>query len=278
MTHVVGIHGMAQEQKTRPALLNLWYPSLQGGIEIFAGRDAVMPTFELAFYGDVFLTSDAQGRPVSKTAAPAMALGQLGAPDDDEVRFLTEAVIEVTPEAGAEAKTVPRVPEVLQPLARRLTRRFSGSLVLTFITALRQVRLYLEDENIAGRVRAIVTDIVNDDTRVLVTHSLGTVVAFDVLSREDSPDVDTLITLGSPLAMRAVQSRLARRLGGDSYPHVRRWVNIFDAADPVAAAGAVRRLWPTAEDFTVENGKEPHDVTRYLGKRCTGRAIVNASP
>lgn len=276
MARVVGVHGMAQEQRTRPALYNLWYPSLRGGIEIVAGRDAVMPTFELAFYSDVFLTDDAQGKPVAKGAASATALGQLKPPDDDELQFLTEAVREVTPEAGAEAKTVPRVPVALQPLARRLTRRFSGSLVLTFLTALGQVRLYLEDENIAGRVRAIVTDAIDDDTRVLVTHSLGTVVAFDALSREDSPDVDTLITLGSPLVMRAVWSRLALRLGDASYPHVRRWVNIFDAADPVAVAGAVCRRWPSAEDFTVENGKEPHDVTRYLGKRCTGRAVIDA--
>jgi hypothetical protein len=278
MARVVGVHGMAQEQKTRPALYNLWYPSLRGGIENVAGRNAVMPTFELAFYGDVFLTDDAQGKPVAKGAAPPTALDQLEPPDDDELQFLNEAVSEVTPEAGEEAKAVPRVPEALQPLARRLTRRFKGSLVLTFITALRQVRLYLEDENIAGRMRAIVTDAIDDETRVLVTHSLGTVVAFDALSREDSPDVDTLITLGSPLAMRAVWSRLALRLGGASYPHVRRWVNIFDAADPVAAAGAVYRRWPAAEDFTVENGKEPHDVTRYLGKRCTGRAVVDAYP
>jgi hypothetical protein len=278
MTRVVGVHGMAQEQKTRPALYNLWYPSMRGGIEIFAGRDAVMPTFELAFYGDVFLTDDAQGKPVAKRAASATALGQLGPPDDDEFRFLTEAVAEVTAEAGDEAKGVARVPEALQPLARRLTRRFSGSLVLTFITALRQVRLYLEDEDIAGRVRTIVTDAIDHETRVLVTHSLGTVVAFDALSRKDSPDVDTLITLGSPLAMRAVWSRLALRLGDASCPHVRRWVNIFDAADPVAAAGAVSRLWRKAEDFTVENGKEPHDVASYLGKRCTGRAIVDACP
>src|SRR5215472_9373856 len=96
MSRVVGVHGMAQDQKTRPALYNLWRPSLQGGVEIFAGRDAVMPTFELAFYGNVFLSDDAQGKPVAKSGASAAGLGQLGLPSGDELLFLNEAVDEVT--------------------------------------------------------------------------------------------------------------------------------------------------------------------------------------
>ncbi len=280
MPRVVGVHGMAQEQKTRPELWKLWYPSLRGGMELAAGRYVAIPSFDLAFYGKVFLSDDAQGKPVAKGNGPAAAPRLPESPGDDELAFLDEAVNEVAAEAGPKDKGVPKgltgVPAVLQPLAGRLARRFSGSLALTFITALRQVRLYLEDEDTASQIRAIVTGMIDAETRVVVAHSLGTVVAFDALSRDDSPEVGTLITLGSPLGMKAVSSRLAARLGNGPSPRAAHWINIFDPADPVAAAGAVSLMWPQAGDFTVDNGDEQHDVTRYLGKRVTGQAVVDA--
>ena len=180
MARVVGVPGMAQEQKTRPALYKLWLPSLRGGVEGAAGRNAAMPTFDLAFYGDVFLSEDAQGKPVAKSAASATDQVELESVSDDELRFLNEVVDEVTLGATGVPKAVPPVPQLLQPIARSLTRRFNGSLVLGFIATLRQVRLYLEDEEIAGRIRAIVAGAINNKTattRVLLAHSLGTVVA-----------------------------------------------------------------------------------------------------
>ena len=73
---------------------------------------------------------------------------------------------------------------------------------------------------------------------VVVSHSMGTVIAYDCLKRvADCAGVDGLITLGSPLGIDEVQDKLQpgwTRDGG--YPServARRWVNLFDRLDPV---------------------------------------------
>ena len=159
---------------------------------------------------------------------------------------------------------------------------------LTFIRTFRQVRLYLEDPTVAARVRDRVVDVVGDGCAVLVAHSLGTVVGLQVLL--DRPDlrVGTLVTMGSPLGMRLLASRLSGLSGlsgssgdGQAVPQapaqIDRWVNIYDPADPIAGAGGLGRLWPGAEDVRVDNGDQPHSSYKYLSAGATGRVLAGVS-
>jgi hypothetical protein len=284
MAQVVGVHGMAQQQRGRVQLLRVWEPALEDGIELARGRDAGLPSFALAFYGSVFLSEDAQGREVPKGIVAEDPAAGLGDVTVEELAFLDDAATEAIaprPELGP-TMGIGAVPRPLQPLAQRLSRHFDGALVLTFVQALRQVKLYLDDGELAARIRAVVLDTLAADSRVVLAHSLGTVVAFDVLNLNPDCRLDTLVTVGSPLSMRAVATRLRRRHErvGEWPPfpgNVRRWVNVYDPGDPVAAAGAVGRLWPAAEDYTVENENEPHAIDRYLGKRITGEAIATGT-
>jgi hypothetical protein len=45
MSEIVGLHGMAQQQRGRSQLLAVWEPALRDGVEIAGGKDAVMPSF-----------------------------------------------------------------------------------------------------------------------------------------------------------------------------------------------------------------------------------------
>jgi hypothetical protein len=298
MSEVVGVHGMAQQQRGRSQLIAVWEPAFRDGVEIAGGGDAAAPSFGLAFYGDLFLSAAAQGdaatqkfgyggRQEGAAKGATILHGEDGAAglesvSADELAFLDEATDEAIaqrPDLGEPMGFGP-LPGPLQPLARRLTRRFDGVLVLMFVSALRQVKLYLEDDELAGHIRGIVSDAIGSDTTVLLAHSLGTVVAFDTLTLNPQLQLDTLITVGSPLGMKAVASRLrpsaAGRQGLAGFPpNLRRWVNIYDPGDPVAAAGAVSRLWPAAVDYTVDNEDTPHAIERYLGKRVTGRAVLD---
>lgn len=297
MSTVVGVHGMAQQQRGRNQLLSAWRPAFMDGVEIAGGREAVVPTLELAFYGDLFLSEDTQGTRAhtvegrAKGALKGAAIldgdtdiDALDSVSVEELDFLDEAADEAIaqrPDLGEPMSGVPPVPALLRPLARKLTRHFDGEVVLQFVSALRQVKLYLDDDELAAQIRGRVLDAVVTETRILLAHSLGTVVAFDALALNSDLQIDTLITVGSPLSIRAVSTRL--RLGWlpESRlpafpPSVRRWVNIYDRGDPVAAAGEVSRLWHQAEDFPVNNEDEPHAIERYLGKRATGRAVLDA--
>lgn len=285
MALVVGLHGILQEQKGRHQLEPVWQQGLADGVDAAAGRSAAIPSLEVCFYGRLFLPASALG--VRQTPGKGEDLDDaLNAPvEDDDQAFLEDVVSQV--EASSESselppgKGAPPVPEVLQPLARRLSRRFKGSLTLQFLSVLRQVKIYLDDDAMADQIRAtFLTHVHETRPRVVIAHSLGSVVAVDALSLNPDTSVRTLITVGSPLGMRAVQERLRRPTAAAGNPvafpgNVSRWVNVFDPADPVAVAGGLSRIWPMVEDYTVGNGKDPHGILRYLGKPITGQVILD---
>jgi pimeloyl-ACP methyl ester carboxylesterase len=94
---------------------------------------------------------------------------------------------------------------------------------------------------------------------VLVTHSMGTMIAYDVLRNCDGcPPVDTLFTLGSPLGIREVQDELvATNTKSVDFPAatLRRWINVYDPLDVVCGADPV-----LANDFTAVDGRSVEDV------------------
>jgi len=123
-------------------------------------------------------------------------------------------------------QAVPQVPgNLLDWFKRRLIKALWRDVYLLFYTevgeAIRQ-RLRKELTAAAGQRIAI------------IAHSLGSVIAYDVLRRHLDIKVDLLVTLGSPLGLNQIRYEL-RRLGGDTvFPaHLHRWLNLFDGMDPV---------------------------------------------
>ncbi|HTN49032.1 MAG TPA: hypothetical protein VMK32_06345 [Burkholderiaceae bacterium] len=120
---------------------------------------------------------------------------------------------------------------------------------------------------------------------VVVSHSMGTVIAYDCLKRVDGcPNVDGLITLGSPLGLDEIQDQLQpgwTRDGG--YPAERvadRWVNVFDRLDPVCGFDPTltddycRSGKCVVEDIAVQNpGAWRHSATKYLHQAELGRVL-----
>jgi hypothetical protein len=111
---------------------------------------------------------------------------------------------------------------------------------------------------------------------VVVSHSMGTVIAYDCLKRvAGCGRVDALVTVGSPLGLDEVQDGLQPECGGpEGFPGANvagRWVNVFDRLDPVAGfdarlANDYRRGGAEAvEDIHEPNwGRWRHDITKYL--------------
>ena len=286
MALVLGLHGILQEQRGRHQLMEEWQAGLADGVEAAAGRSAVCPSLDICFYGGLFLPVSAQGVRLSPGKGGVDATGVLASPvADDDWAFLEDAAAEVEASPAfterPAAMGAPRVPAVLQPLVQRLSRRLEGGLVLQFLSVLRQVKIYLSDDAMAEQIRARFLEQLSDARpKVVIAHSLGTVIAVDALSLIPEIRLPTLITLGSPLGMQAVQSRLRRQAGAaedgaGAFTNVFRWVNVFDRGDPVAAAGGLSRMWPIVEDYTVGNGKDPHGIRRYLGKRVAGKAVLD---
>lgn len=117
---------------------------------------------------------------------------------------------------------------------------------------------------------------------LLLTHSMGSVIAYDALwelSREDGDAVDVSLwmTMGSPLGQRYLQQRLlgSDRSGPERYPSgIRRWVNLTAVGDLTAIdPGLADDFAPMAEQGLVESIT---DLSLYNHFRLDGQLNVHA--
>jgi len=111
---------------------------------------------------------------------------------------------------------------------------------------------------------------------VVVSHSMGTVIAYDCLKRVPAcPLVDGLITLGSPLGLDEIQDQLRPEWSrDDGFPRARvgdGWTNVFDRLDPVCGFDPEfgndfrDRGAEVVRDVAVSNdGAWRHSITKYL--------------
>lgn len=111
---------------------------------------------------------------------------------------------------------------------------------------------------------------------VVVSHSMGTVIAYDCLKNlADCPTIDALITIGSPLGVDEVQDRLLPGWSrDDGFPaNAGSWLNFSDRLDPVCGFDA--RIAndflvggkPAVVDTIVRNsGPWRHSISKYLGQ------------
>lgn len=101
---------------------------------------------------------------------------------------------------------------------------------------------------------------------VLVSHSLGTVISYDVLRQTASAfNVRTWFTTGSPLAKLVKLHRCSPQVGEIALPPSIKWENLYDPSDVVASA--LRQAFKPypIHDVRVENGSgimQSHDYWR----------------
>jgi pimeloyl-ACP methyl ester carboxylesterase len=123
-------------------------------------------------------------------------------------------------------------------------------------------------------IDAIVADMLKPDTAVVVGHSLGSVVAYNVL-RAAARKVPHYVTVGSPLGIRAIRKTLVpigNPIGAKG------WYNAYDTRDVVA-------LYPLDKDnFDVDpaitnNGAvqnwtdNRHGIVGYLDDKDVAKAV-----
>jgi hypothetical protein len=284
VSRLVGVHGIAQQQVGRHQLQAPWARALADGMERSAGRPVAAPAFDIAFYGDLFLSAPAgEGSKGSDCDDDA----EWDDVTDAEISDLVAAADEVLSEdelAAAEVaphKGFGRVPLPLQAMVAGLDRRFGARAGGLFVGELRQVRRYLLDPDLKTMADARVAETVTEECRILIGHSLGSVVAFEFFRQHAERRLDLLITLGSPLGLRAIRHLMPDPEFGaaEGVPaNVGAWVNLRDPRDPVACAGSLTGWWPGVRDGIVDNQKSAHSAERYLSKKQTGDAVLSVAP
>ncbi|WP_372352572.1 hypothetical protein [Streptomyces sp. KL116D] len=288
MASVVVVHGIAQQYLGGRTLHTAVAPALLDGLDLAGGPPLTEKDVDVAFYGHWFrppgaTTKSADRSWTHRDVAEGFETDLLMALWAEAARSHPGRVPAPDPGESHKAVTPRTVQRALYALSKLLPPRFTDRFL---VGVLKQVRLYLTDDGVRERVQECVARCVTDDTRVVVGHSLGSVVAYEALAANPAWNVRTLVTLGSPLGLpRLVFDRLRPGPvdGRGSWPGtVRSWTNVCDRGDVVALAERLGPLFGdppgdgrrTVTDVLVDNGWNAHDIVRHLTAVQTGSAVA----
>ena len=158
---------------------------------------------------------------------------------------------------------------------RLLEQSWAGIADAPFERTVDMVTVFTSEPDVRGRLLERLAAPITPDTRVLVAHSFGTVIAYTALAGHPEWPVRTFVTLGSPLAMPMMFQTLGPPAGGvGCWPgSVQRWVNVRALGDE-AATPLADKFGPRVEEVFIDNGHRSDAPEPYLNSRPTGLAIA----
>jgi hypothetical protein len=285
MARVVAVHGIGKQTLGEETLRKEWLPALNDGLTR-AGAPVRLaePDLAMAFYGDLFRP---QGAFLAVGDPPYTAA-------DVAEGFEQELLLAWWQEAAASdpavvppgADTLVSTPRSVQVALRALSgsRFFAGVALRAMVFDLKQVHAYLTDPDLRAQALARVADQIREDTRVVVAHSLGSVVAYEALCARPGHQVQALVTIGSPLGIRnLILHRLQPApLTLDGPPRGiwpghkgMVWTNLADEGDVVALEKDLRPAFgEQVRCAIVCNGARAHDASAYLTDALCGEAVA----
>ena len=290
--HVTFIHGISNKPSPETLLRN-WRHALgqDDGLVLTAqGITSTMVYWADVLYGDLADSQSAQETldgTNRSLAAPFEArwrrdlrgkekkwvddfAAKLKLDEEDDVNSLPEASADSDPRHAA----IPRW--LTRPLMEVFLRDVHHYLFNAEHSPRPGVLYRVQDEIRSRMLKVLEQGAAMPGPHVLVSHSVGSVFAYDCLKRVPGcPKVDALITVGSPLGMDAIQKKLAPEYSReDGFPCDRlrgSWVNIFDEFDPVAGVDPrLAHYYQRKSKIVIEDIHEPnyggwrHDIHKYL--------------
>jgi hypothetical protein len=243
MARIVLVHGAFNELWGPNELKARWLPALQDGLwhhdVQVSDRDV-----DVCFYGDLF-------RRMPGTRAEAR-LEQSRAGIAEMLTDLAGDTISALAQAASDA---------------------------VFDRTVDMVAVMSTEPDLRDRMRARIEPLVDGGTRVIVAHSLGTVLSYMALANHPQWTVHTFVTLGSPLASPMILGRLdpAPVDGRGVWPGaIERWVNVRAVGDKAAEVALAERFGDRVEDVLIDNGHRAHAPEPYLNAAATGAAVAAA--
>jgi hypothetical protein len=258
MTRVVLAHGIGQQNSTAADQISLWLPSLVKGV-LRAGHPnagqvaAALSTaatasshtaaVRMGFYGDLFLAPDVMGEervtnPDTVAVADTLAAALLRtAIERGGGRLATEAAVTLA-QADPAREGVEGIGAVVRGAMSHLdsNRWLSGSIfgvAQRARTDLIQVARYLTEDPLREKIQARVEELLDTDTDLIIAHSLGSIVGWEVCHRYKDT-LPMLLTIGSPLGLDGIIYPRLHPSPPTFPPAVQRWENIAHPDDIIA--------------------------------------------
>ena len=283
---MLGIHGIFQNRQTPQSLRDAWSAGLGASIGSYCrSTDTTVPIPACVVPHFSALLPRSMGQ---LDASVDLDLADTGIV---ELEFLTSALqdvfIDTTPEEFdkfaarglALGGGLPATSKRLNRLLLAVDGRWPHA-SRAMVWVLHEVYLYLYEAEAALEVRRFICDEAPRETRIVIGHSLGSVIAYDLLRRGQLPQVHTFFAVGSPLGFPTVQKALARTMDNRTEPsdlRLHSWATIYDPRDAVTGGRGLNHAWPQTNDIPVENRRRnSHGIREYLGQASLGAAVCEA--
>jgi hypothetical protein len=290
---IVFVHGINQGGKSEAQLRTEWIPGLVEG-----SGGAFKPTdHELffPFYGDAldgFVNAQAATESIDILTRGAGDSGPLNEAEQMQAAIIRDLVAEARDRGMITQSQIDAVspgPEIIERGISDwgVVHGLIGVLSLipgvqsgVISLVLKQVSVYLN----STAARRVVDDIVQRAIQppcVVLAHSLGSVVAYQVLRKRQgaAANIPLYVTLGSPLGIKTIRNAIAPT----TWPSgLGAWFNARDARDVVSMYGLGPEAF-TPGDRTIENpqpitnnGADSHNITGYLAVPLVAKRIMKA--
>ena len=206
MAEIVLVHGIGQEQETADKLEAAWLPALAGGVRM-AGFPQVADRIwrvrgpgsieaRMAYYGALFLSPNQQGGDPGDFTAEESAFAERLAVEwlqhaaerasrKTAMRTGQRELAYVSGQMGVEQGAGSAVRSAIAGLAKiawfaPLSMGFAERFVNR---ALAQVTRYFTDEVVRSSALDAVSKLIGPETKAVIGHSLGSVVAYEAVQR-----------------------------------------------------------------------------------------------
>lgn len=287
---VIGIHGLGNKPSKR-ILVNWWKKSMIEGLDRI-GVDAQLPKFDLVYWADIFYFKPQRIRSIDKT----------------DQYYLNEIY---TKSSGEDKKEdISTRKSIIDFLGKQMNEVFLNEdleLNYSFLTDYILTKYFQElsayyhevcyDKN---KVECMAKDLIRsraakalkkyqDYEIFLVGHSMGSIIAFDVLTfLVPELKINTFVTMGSPLGLPVVISKIAaeQKIIGKEKAIMKtpagvskNWYNFSDINDNITfnyklnddfeanESGIAPQDFLVANDYSIKGEKNPHKSFGYLRAR-----------
>lgn len=284
---IIGIHGLGNKP-SKEVLENWWKKAMLEGLDKL-NKTYELPIFELVYWADILYE-----RPLDEAIT-----------NEDDLFFLDEKYFPGKPDFKLEDNSLrQKVLDFLEDqldklfLNEDLTINYAGITDAFISRYFKDLEVYYAEEcvdknDIRCKARLLIrnrlVEVLNkykDDQIILIGHSMGSIIAYDVLTFL-LPDIDihTFITIGSPLGFPVVQGKIATEWIAKKLVPAKlktpssikkRWCNFADLKDKVALIynlsdnytanwrGIKPQDFVVNNDYQSENDFNPHKSFGYL--------------
>lgn len=284
---IIGIHGL-KNKPPKKVLERWWMLAMQEGLNNI-NHNGKLPKFELVYWADILYSTPLD----------------INEKDSESINYVSEPYILGNPDFKIEDhSTRQKVVDFINKQLNKIFLNKDYSLNYSFISDA-IISRFFKDLEIYYHENIDISDIDNikikdlivnrlvkviskykDDRIMIVSHSMGSIIAFDVLTFYlNNIPIDTFITMGSPLGLPAVMSKIAaeNKKAANNVDVMKtppsitnHWYNFSDIMDKVALNYKLDDDFSSNDegvkpiDFLIVNNyeylkkKNPHKIYGYL--------------